>query len=113
MHPARRLPDRAGLAVREIELVVAIVGVGLQDAGVACEMRLRVLAAPVARVMEDRGRRPGAAERLIVADVDPEPADVGLAFRQHRHGRVSPCRRSAALTWASPRRKGRATGAPV
>ena len=88
MRPARRLPDRAGLAVREIELVVAVVGVGLKDAGVANEMRLRMLAAPVARVVEDRGRRPGAAERLIVADVDPEPAGVGLAFGQHRHGRV-------------------------
>jgi hypothetical protein len=33
-------------------------------------MRLRMLAAPIARVVEDRGRRPGAAERLIVADVD-------------------------------------------
>ena len=88
MRPARRLQDRAGLAVREIELVVAVVGVRLQDAGVAREMRLRMLAAPVARVVEDRGRRPGAAERLIVADVDPEPAGVGLAFGQHRHGRV-------------------------
>ena len=38
--------------------------------------------------MEDRGRRPGAAERPVVADVDPEPAGVGLAFRQHRNGRV-------------------------
>ena len=36
-------------------------------------MRLRMLAPPVARVVEDRGRRPGAAERAIVADVNPEP----------------------------------------
>ena len=89
MRPARRLPDRAGLAVREIELVVAVVGVRLQDAGVAREMRLRMLAPPIARVMEDRGRRPGAAERPIVANIDPEPAGVGLAFGQHRHGRAS------------------------
>ena len=88
MRPARRLLDRAGLAVREIELVVAVVGVGLQDARVANEMRLRMLAAPVARVVEHRGRRPGAAERLIVADVDPEPTGVGLAFGQHRNGGV-------------------------
>ena len=51
-------------------------------------MRLRVLASPIARVMEDCGGRPGAAERLVVADVDPGPSGVGLAFRQHRHGRV-------------------------
>ena len=60
----------------------------MQDAGVARQMRLRVLAPPIVRVMEDRGGRPGAAERLIVADVNPEPAGVGLAFGQHRHGRV-------------------------
>ena len=87
-YSARRLPDRAGLAVPEIEPVVAVVGVRLQDAGVASEVRLRMLAPPVARVVEDRGGRPGAAERLVVADVNPEPAGVGLALRQHRHGRV-------------------------
>ena len=51
-------------------------------------MRLRMLAAPVTRVMEDRGGRPGAAERLVIADIDPEPSGVGLAFCQHGHGRV-------------------------
>ena len=88
-YSARCLSDRAGLAVREIELVVAVVGVGLQDARVAMQMRLRMLAAPVARVVEHRGRRPGAAERPIVADVDPEPTGVGLAFGQHRNGGAS------------------------
>ena len=47
-----------------------------------------MLASPIARVMEDRSGRAGAAERLVVANIDPEPAGVGLAFRQHRHGRV-------------------------
>ena len=89
MRPTRRLQDRAGLAVRQIELVVAVVGVGLQDAGVAGEMRLRMFAAAVARVIEDRRGRPGAAERPVVAHVDPEPAGVGLALGQHRHGRAS------------------------
>ena len=51
-------------------------------------MRLRVLAPPVARVTEDRGWRPGAAERLVVANVNPKPAGVGPAFHQHRHCRV-------------------------
>ena len=88
MRPARRLPDRAGLAVRKIELVVAVVGVRLQNADISCEMRQRMLAARVARVVEDRGRLPGAAERPIVADIDPEPAGVSLAFAQHRNGRV-------------------------
>ena len=47
-----------------------------------------MLAPPVPRVMEDRRRRPGAAEWPIVTDIDPEPAGVGLAFGQHRNGRV-------------------------
>jgi hypothetical protein len=38
--------------------------------------------------MEDRGGRPGAAERLVVANIDPKPPGVGLAFRQHRYRRV-------------------------
>ena len=38
--------------------------------------------------MEDRGRRASAAEWLIVPNIDPEPAGISLAFRQHRHGRV-------------------------
>ena len=88
MRPACGLPDRAGLAVREIELFVAIIGVGLQDAGVVNEMRLRALACPIARGIEQRRRRPGAAERPVVVDVNPEPAGVGLALRQHWHGRV-------------------------
>jgi hypothetical protein len=33
MHPTCRLPDRAGLSVGLIELAIAVVGVGLQDAG--------------------------------------------------------------------------------
>ena len=105
MHPARRFPNRGGLPVREIQLVVAVVGVGLQDAGVARQMRLRVLAPPIVRVMEDRGGRPGAAERLIVADVNPEPAGVGLALASTGTVVSSPCRRSAAMTWASIRRR--------
>ena len=79
MRPTRRLQDRARLAVRQIELVVAVVGVRLKDAGVSGEMRLRMLPAPVARVVEDRRGRP-AAERPIVADIDPEPPRVVLPW---------------------------------
>ena len=50
MHPTRRFPDRTRLAVRQIQLVVAVIGVRLQDACVARQMRLRMLAPPIARV---------------------------------------------------------------
>ena len=86
-HAASRIGP--GLRSAQIELVVAVIGVGLQDAGVAGQMRLRMLAAPIARVIEHRRRRPGAAERPVVADVDPEPPGVGLALGQHRHRRAS------------------------
>ena len=45
----------------------------------------RVIAGPVPRVAEQRGRRIGAAERRIVAHIDPGPPRGGLAPGQHRH----------------------------
>lgn len=44
MRPAGSLPDRAWLASRQIELVIPVIGVGLQDAGIARQMRLGMLA---------------------------------------------------------------------
>jgi len=49
-------------------------------------MRLRVLAPAIARVVEHRRRRPGAAEGLVVSNVNPAPAGICLAFGQNRHG---------------------------
>ena len=51
-------------------------------------MRLRMRAASVARIVEHRRRRGCAAERLIVADIDPTSSDIGLACRQDGDGRV-------------------------
>ena len=51
-------------------------------------MRLRMLAAAVARVVEHRRRRRRAAERAVVPHIDPASADIGLALGQHRHGGV-------------------------
>ena len=48
----------------------------------------RVLGAAVARVAEQGGRRCWPCERPVVADIGPEPRDVGLGPGQHRHGRV-------------------------
>lgn len=39
MRPAGRFPDRPRMAPRKIELVVAVIGVGLQDAGIPRQMR--------------------------------------------------------------------------
>lgn len=48
MRPAGSLPDRPGLAPGQIELVVPVIGVGLQDAGIPGQMPLRMLALAVA-----------------------------------------------------------------
>src|SRR5690554_3508549 len=55
-----------------VELAVAAIGVCLQDPGPAIEMGLRVFSAPVARIVEQRGRRIGTAEWPVVADIDPQ-----------------------------------------
>jgi hypothetical protein len=49
MRPTRRLTDRTGFAVALIKLAIAVIGVGLQDAGIARQMRLRMLATAIAR----------------------------------------------------------------
>ena len=54
--PARGLDDRCGLALAEVELAVAPIGVGLQHTGPVREVRLRVLAPSVGREVE-QGRR--------------------------------------------------------
>jgi hypothetical protein len=48
MDPTRRLPDRAWISPSQIELVVAIIGVRLQDAGISSQMHLRMFALAVA-----------------------------------------------------------------
>ncbi len=88
MAPAQGLGDRRRRPARLVELVVAPVGVSLQHAGPGGEMGLRVLAAPITRVVEDRRRRRRSAEGAVVADVVPYPRHLGLAGSQHRHGRV-------------------------
>ncbi|ESX60151.1 hypothetical protein X760_18055 [Mesorhizobium sp. LSHC422A00] len=57
-----------------------------------------MFATAVARIVEQRGGRIGAAEGPVVADIDPQPADIGLALGEDRHVVSSPCNRSAART---------------
>ena len=44
-----------------------------------------MLAAPVARVMEQRRRRCRATEQPVIVDIGPDAADVGLDLGEHRH----------------------------
>ena len=85
MDPAGRLQDRPRLAIRLVQLVVSAISVGLENPSVVGEMRLGMLAGAVARVIEHRCRRHGAAERAIVAHVNPTSPGVGLALGQDRH----------------------------
>jgi len=62
-----------------------------------------MFAGTIARVVEHRPRRFWSAERLIVADIDPDPAGAGLALGQTGTVVSSPCSRSALSTWASRR----------
>jgi hypothetical protein len=88
MDPAGRFENRSWFAIGLVELVVTTVRVSLEDPGVVGEMRLRILASSIARVIEHRRRRRGAAEWEIVAHIDPTSPGVGLAFGQNRHGGV-------------------------
>ncbi len=90
MDPARGLLDRPRFAVSQIELVVTVIGVGLQDAGVSRQMGLWMLALPIARVVKHRCGGPGAAERPVIANINPAAPSVRLALRQHRHCGVVP-----------------------
>jgi hypothetical protein len=62
MAPAGRLGYRAGPAPGIVEIAKAGISIGLEDAGIAGEMPVGVLAVAVARVEEQRcGRRPSSA----------------------------------------------------
>ena len=83
--PAGRFQDWVRLPVGLIQLAVAAVGIGLQDATPIGQVLLGMLAGPVARVEEHRGRWCPPAERPVVAHIGPTSADDGLALGQHRH----------------------------
>lgn len=87
MRPAGHLLDLS----RGVQLGPAAVGVGLQRALEAAQVRLRMYAAPVGRVGEPGGPGRGIAGRPVVAHVHPQPSGAGLAGarRQHLHRRVA------------------------
>jgi hypothetical protein len=84
----RRLGDRPRLSIGFVQGVVADIGVGLQDAGIAGQVSVRMLGRPVARVAEHRGwwRRP--TKGPVVTDIGPDPTGDGLAPGQHGDGGV-------------------------
>jgi hypothetical protein len=77
MRPARGLGDRAGLAAGCVEFVQPGIGVGLQDAGIAGQMPLRVVAAFFGRAIGaatpevpqgcTQGRRPASSSAMILS----------------------------------------------
>ena len=91
--------------------VVAGIGIGLQDAGIADKMRLWMFTAAIARIVEQRRRRCGAAERAIVADIRQDPSRVGLELGKHRNRGVvtmqalsrKDMRRKEHMQWAQCR----------
>ena len=88
MRPTCSLGDRPRRSASHIEGVVPGVDVGLEDAGERLQVFDRVIAGTVPRVAEQSRRRVRAAERPVVADIDPRPAGGALAPGQHRHGGV-------------------------
>jgi len=88
MNPTCRLQDASGASVRLIKLAISIKGIGLEDPAISGQMEPRMLTLAIARVIVHRGRRRCSTEWLVVANIDPTSAGVGLAFRQNRNGRV-------------------------
>jgi len=80
--------DRPRQSRGRVEAVVAGETVGLEDTGERLQVLDWMIAGPIPRVAEQRCRRVQTAERPVVADIDPGPAFVGLAFGKHRHRRV-------------------------
>ncbi|MCP1843033.1 hypothetical protein ACVIHI_004047 [Bradyrhizobium sp. USDA 4524] len=57
MDPTSRFADKPRTSLGLVELDVSAEGVGLEDAGVVGQMRLRMLTTSIARVIKHRRRR--------------------------------------------------------
>ncbi len=73
-----------------VEAAEAGVAIGMQPAGEVGELGTAVLALAIGRVSVEHGRRRGSAVGALVAQIDPQPAGLGLAGAggQHIDGRV-------------------------
>lgn len=86
--PAERAARRAGAAVSQIQIVIAAIGIGLQNALPACEMLVGVDHLAIARELEQGSRWRTAIPRLVIAHIGPEPRSFGAATRHKRHRRI-------------------------
>src|SRR5690606_729927 len=71
MGEAASFEHGAGAAAGSVELTIAAIGIGLEDTGPGSEVGLRMLSAPIARVVEQGRRRCRSGERPVVADIGP------------------------------------------
>ena len=71
-----------------VKIVVATIGIGLQDAGPARQMPDWMLLSPICREEVKRCGWCSASEGPIIAQIRSEPGGCGSALGQERHGRV-------------------------
>lgn len=68
--------------------IIAGICISLKNASPTAQMAHRMLAPPVAGIMEDRCGRCGSAKRSIIPNIGPDPARIGLGLGQHWHRRI-------------------------
>src|SRR5690606_21032672 len=85
MCPTERAGERGWRSARPEQLVIAGIGIGLEDPAIARQVVDGMLAAPISRILEQRRRRSAPAERAVVADIGPQPSGIGLPLGENRH----------------------------
>lgn len=96
MAPAERAYDRVGIRLAAIEVVLAPIGIGLQDALPSGEVPVGVGHLPVTREVEQGSRRRPAREGPIVPDMGPGRRPARSSFARSGTVVSSPCGRSAS-----------------
>ena len=80
--PTEGAEHRARITATAIEVVVAAVGICLQDALPPGEMPVRMGHFPVTREVEQRGWRRRATKGPVISDIGPEPRCLRPSLRQ-------------------------------
>ena len=88
MAPAQGAGQRRRQAVAMEQGIIAGIGISLKNASPTAQMAHRMLAPPVAGIMEDRCGRCRSAKRSIIPNIGPDPARIGLGLGQHWHCRI-------------------------
>ena len=117
MCPAQCGRNRSLSAPGIVELVVAAIGVGLQDAGEGLKMLHGMLVLSIARGVIQRRRRCVTAKGPVVTDIGPDAPRHRLALGQDRHGRIVAMQsfgcQDVALDQRMKRSQGRCAGADL